>query len=811
MIGIMHTLHRLSARMRPIALAISSLGGALAFTSCGGQVDGRAIDTRAVVIGIDGADWKIIDQLAAEGAMPNLTRLREQGTSGPIETLSDIPLSPVIWTSVATGKTAAKHGIAWFMVDQADGTRVPVRSHNRKTEAIWNILAKNDLRSATVGWWATYPAEDVGRGVMVSDALGFHGFGSTARDGENGLKTYPAALFEHVDAMVPPEQQVPHSFAERFIHLTGDEYRKEMFDPARFPKRDPFNPIHLFQQYTVTAQGYTAIAEDLLENGEHELLMLYFEQVDSFSHLFMKYAPPKLDWLDDEGYARYQDTVSEWYKYQDELLGRLLAKIDLGKTAVFVLSDHGFKSGDRRIRSEQVVDTKRAHLDHEKDGIFIAVGPHIRAGAKVEGASVLDLTPTVLHYLGLAIAKDMDGKVLDQVFETDFMAKYPISYVSTYEDGSRGRESLALSSESDSGQQAEVEAGLRALGYIGGDETEGEPVVQAEAEASSPEQHNGLGRIHLRDGDIDKALGEFQKALALDPNNAEALLNIGAIRQSEGRTDLAQHFVEQALQVDPNSIGALAQLAEIRRDQDKLEEAIRLFGEALAIDDSQPFLYMGIGDVLQRAGRLEQAEQAFKSVLELEPDSYKARYNLGVTYTNMGRPEDAVAQYEEALELAPDHPENSATLNNLGAIFLAAGETDRALEKFEAAVEASQFNLNAHYNVAIIYLDRDRVDEAIELLEQAAKLQPNHEQVSLRLGLAYMRGGRGDDAYKSLLLVRRLYPQNWGATIALAALHAGAEDADNARKLLDEAVQAGGEDAKAFAANFPALQGMLEQ
>ena len=72
-----------------------------------------------------------------------------------------------------------------------------------------------------------------------------------------------------------------------------------MFDPARFPQRNPFNPIHLFQQYAVTAQGYTAIARDLLANRPYDLFMLYFEQVDSFSHLFMKYDPPQLDWVLD--------------------------------------------------------------------------------------------------------------------------------------------------------------------------------------------------------------------------------------------------------------------------------------------------------------------------------------------------------------------------------------------------------------------------------------------------------------------------------------------------------------------------------
>ena len=794
-------------------LAAMAFGAVIGLIGCSSAGDGPG--RQAVVIGIDGADWKIIDALSAAGGMPNLTRLRERGVWGPIETLNDIALSPVIWTSVATGKTAAKHGIAWFMIDQPDGTRVPVRSTNRKTEAIWNILAQRDLRPTVVGWWASYPAEEVGRGTIVSDALGFHGFGSTARRGDDRLKTYPDSLFGAMDALVPPEQQVSAEFLQRFVHISAEEYREEMFDPARYPQRDPSNPIQLFQECVVTAQGYTAIAEELLTNRPYDLFMLYFEQVDSLSHLFMKYAPPKLAWIDDEGFARYQNVVTEWYEYQDELLGRVLARIDLEQTAVFVLSDHGFKSGQRRIRSQEVVDVKKAHLEHERHGIFIAAGPHLRRGVEVTGASVLDITPTVLHYLGLPVAKDMDGKVLEQIFEPEFLGEHPTRYVTTYEEGKRDRSSPVLAGESDTERHAELER-LRALGYIGGgkakEEADEGAVAEddAVAEAASPEQHNGLGRIHLRNGEPDKALTEFQKALELDPNNAEALLNIGAIRQSEGRTDLAQQLVQQALKVDPNSIGALAQLAEIRRDQNQLGEAIRLFGEALAIDDSQPFLYLGMGDVLQRAGRFEEAERAFQSVLELEPDSFQARYNLGVTYTNMGRVEDAVAQYEAALQVDPKHP-HVATLNNLGAIFLAAGQNDQALEKFEAAVDAATFHVESRYNAAILYLDRDRVDEAIELLEEAATLEPNHEQITTRLGLAYMRQGRGQDAYKSLLLVRRLYPQNWAATVGFAALHVGAEDSGIARRLLDDALRLGGEEARTFAANFPVLKDLLEE
>jgi Flp pilus assembly protein TadD/predicted AlkP superfamily phosphohydrolase/phosphomutase len=801
--------------MSPHRLGLLAFAAAIAVAGCGRDDGVRDLGTRAVVIAIDGADWKIIDRLAAEGGMPNLAALKPRSAWGEIETLRDIALSPVIWTSVATGKTAAEHGITWFMVDRPDGTRVPIRSHNRKVKAIWNILAEHRRRPVTLGWWATFPAEDVGRGAMVSDALGFHGFGATARGGDDREKTHPPELFARLDPLVPPEQQLQYDFVRRFVHISPADYRREMFDPARFPERDPENPIHLFQQYATTARGYAAIAEELLQSRPYDLFMVYFEQVDSLSHLFMKYDPPRLAWIgDDEAYERYRDVVREWYRYQDEILGRLLAKIDLDDTAVFILSDHGFKSGERRIRSRGTVDVRRAHLDHERRGIFLAAGPHIRSGVEIEGASVLDLTPTLLHYLGFPVAKDMDGKVLEDLFEEGFAGKHPIRYVTTYEDaGAAGTATAEAQDAGDDQDAAEAEknlAALRSLGYLGEAPADAGAVAATPAPPeSSPEVHNNLGLIHLRNGDLEAAREEFQKALELDAADADALLNLAAIHRAEGRLGAAEHLVERALQVDPSSTGALSQLAELKRAQGDLDEAVRLFEEALRIDDSLPSLSLGYGDVLQRARRFPEAERAFESVLELDPDSFKARYNLGVTYGRQGRTSDAVAMYEEALEVAPEHPEAVKAHNNLGVIDLERGEIDGARRHFEAAVRASAGHFESRHNLALIYLDDGRLEDAIKLLEDAAAMAPNHEQVTVRLGMAYLQAMRGEDAYRSLLLVRRLYPDNWRAPLGLAVLYARAEKPDEAARLLAQALELGGEEARARAAGFPLLRELL--
>src|SRR5579863_8604538 len=123
---------------------------------------------KVLLVGWDAADWKVIHPLLAGGRMPNLQRLIENGARGQMATLHP-PLSPMLWTSVATGKRPFQHGIHGFSEPTPDGRGVqPVTNLSRKCKALWNILNQNGLRSIVVGWWPSHPAEPID-GVMVSD------------------------------------------------------------------------------------------------------------------------------------------------------------------------------------------------------------------------------------------------------------------------------------------------------------------------------------------------------------------------------------------------------------------------------------------------------------------------------------------------------------------------------------------------------------------------------------------------------------------------------------------------------------------
>src|ERR1700687_4027754 len=128
---------------------------------------------RIVVLGFDGMDPQTVDLIMSEGAQPNFAKLRQEGAYGRL--ISSKPLlSPVVWTTIATGKTPEEHHIGHFVArNEQTGEQLPVTSQMRQVKAIWNIFSDAGRKVDVVGYWATWPAETV-NGAIVSDHTCYH-------------------------------------------------------------------------------------------------------------------------------------------------------------------------------------------------------------------------------------------------------------------------------------------------------------------------------------------------------------------------------------------------------------------------------------------------------------------------------------------------------------------------------------------------------------------------------------------------------------------------------------------------------------
>ncbi|HXU46694.1 MAG TPA: alkaline phosphatase family protein, partial [Thermoanaerobaculia bacterium] len=154
---------------RPLAVPAALALALLSFAACRTEPSPPA-RPRVLFVGLDGADWQLLDGYIADGTMPNLARLGKEGRSGILET-EQPPLSPLLWTTMMTGTSPLEHGVLDFTrFHPGGGEREPITSAERRVPAVWNMASGAGRSVAVLGLWATWPAEPV-RGLLVSDRL----------------------------------------------------------------------------------------------------------------------------------------------------------------------------------------------------------------------------------------------------------------------------------------------------------------------------------------------------------------------------------------------------------------------------------------------------------------------------------------------------------------------------------------------------------------------------------------------------------------------------------------------------------------
>jgi predicted AlkP superfamily phosphohydrolase/phosphomutase len=337
----------LAARLLP--LAVIAWGAATLAAAGRGSTSPRGeivesfarIETgvKVAILGVDGLDGRIVRRAIAEGRLPNLARLMEEGTSGPLRSIRP-PKSPVVWTSIATGMLPEVHGIKDFLV-RSGGARIPVTGNLRRSAALWNMAEPAGFTVAFVNWYVTWPAEAVA-GVIISDRADFDGL---------ERRVFPEEYTVVVDSVRARIDALRERDASRFVRSPGDF---DMWKIGRWGqvRRSLGILDDVIRHDLVTLES----ARAALAGGQPDLTALYFRGNDNTQHLFWKYrlaehnaavASLLYDELEPDDVQRLGAVVDRYYDFADELIGEVLAMLDPG-TAVMVLSDHGFLTNNER-------------------------------------------------------------------------------------------------------------------------------------------------------------------------------------------------------------------------------------------------------------------------------------------------------------------------------------------------------------------------------------------------------------------------------------------------------------------------------
>jgi predicted AlkP superfamily phosphohydrolase/phosphomutase len=531
---------------------------------------------RALLIGLDGADWRVLRPLIAAGAMPNLAELINRGVSGNLR--STLPTnSAVAWPSFLTGRNAGKHGVFDFTL-RVPGDRTLMAaadSRSIRSETFVSALGRNGRRVGAINIPVSYPPFPV-NGFMLG--------GMFVQEGRP--YTYPEGLARELDEQVGGF--LPNRIRWRYMLGRFDE---------------------LLDEAIVVTRQRTRVLDYLTTNKDWDVLVQVFVSPDRIQHPLMHVLDPEHPCHDPSLAGRLAPRLREYWRTIDDLLGRAQRLIG-PEDNLIVLSDHGLHSvhkavyvheileraglarvaraapvqvARQRIRPlvphsvrkrlsgngrnrpvgspqgmaglqwaetrafvttgtsqgvyvnvrgrephgivaegdayDRVVEEIRElllaerdpasgrpvisevvrgrdvyrgpyaasgpdvlyepapgyaaakgakrHLgsydwfmgDHDREGILVAAGPGIRRGDQLEGASLIDIAPTVLYLSGVPIPEDMDGTVLN-VFADDRLESRPPSYEGSWAPVDQP-ESVYTEEE-----ERGLEEQLRSLGYL---------------------------------------------------------------------------------------------------------------------------------------------------------------------------------------------------------------------------------------------------------------------------------------------------------------------------------------------------------
>jgi len=463
--------------------AAALLGGAAA---CG-DPPARAEVAPLLLIGVDGLEWELVLRFGAAGDLPNLMALAREGFAARLETI-DPTISPVVWTTIATGKRPEKHGITGFSYADAEGRPHLFLSLHRRSKALWNLFDDAGLATRVFGWWCTLPVEPI-RGAMVAQ--------SSLRaqiDISQGDRIWKGTFLpvDGLDGQVHPEELAPrmvaiaNALADRAAG-GSDPMAAAFGAPAGFTSatRNLWDLVRgAFYADCVFRDG----ALDALERREpFDALLVYFGVPDVASHLFWRhFEPEKFDHPPPAAeVADFGRVIRDSYRFVDDAVGALRRAAP--GADLLVISDHGFRAANVHLDfNAEGGRIDSGHHLNQPPGVLIAAGRSFRRSPLPADAPgrvprsigrVEDVLPTLLARAGIAYGQDMDGRPMQGLLAEELLRARPITEVKSHEDGAwraaRMRaEAHALAWERNfearfGASTPEELARLRALGYAG--------------------------------------------------------------------------------------------------------------------------------------------------------------------------------------------------------------------------------------------------------------------------------------------------------------------------------------------------------
>jgi len=265
----------------------------------------------------------------------------------------------------------------------------------------------------------------------------------------------------------------------------------------------------------------------------------------------------------------------------------------------------------------------------------------------------------------------------------------------------------------------------------------------------------------LKNGNLSEAKIALVDAIAIEPNNFDALLNLALTYAHSGLLQDAKQLFLKASLVNPQNPEPQYNLGIIYSLEKNSLAAVEAYKNAIHINSTHIEAYTNLSELLIQLERNEEALEAANQAAQLSSSYAETWINQGKALANLKRNEEALGAFKKALELKPTHAEGmlllAETLDELGQEQESLNQYDRLINQFPQ-------HCGALSNKGIIYHRLKRYEEALEIYAQALRVEPNNAAILTNQGATLnelKRYKEALDAHERSIGINPLIPVSW--------------------------------------------------
>lgn len=264
------------------------------------------------------------------------------------------------------------------------------------------------------------------------------------------------------------------------------------------------------------------------------------------------------------------------------------------------------------------------------------------------------------------------------------------------------------------------------------------------------------GKTYYNNGEYDKAIEIFKKAVELNPNDDDSWRLLGNSYNRNGQIEEAIKYYLKAAELNPDDSRNWFNLGISYSNNEQYKEAINSFLKVVELNPDDSYNWYSLGNSYIKN---EQVEDAIKSLLkatELNSNDYQSWLDLGISYIHNEQYEEAIEPLLKAIEL---NPNNAGDLSLLGLVYKLNGQYEEAIKYLSKAKELNPDGFNNWYELGEVYLYNGQFQEAIETLLKAVELNPD-EDIWRLLGMSYRLNEQYEEAMNSFIEATKLNQDN---------------------------------------------------